>query len=150
MHCSGYYDWIPSTMGCTRYTGTTRGLILIPHSHTSLSCAFSAPTYPYPYPPLTTQSAVHTHNIPLHTDSGVIHGQYHYTAQLLELDSCRPQGLGGLSPAMSHIQTPAKVEVWKQELAGHPLQATLCRDLAQGSGLGSDTSPAVCARRLGI
>jgi len=52
----------------------------------------------------------------------VIHGEYRYTAQLLELDSCRLQGLGGLSPAMSHIHTPTKVKVWKQELAGHPDQ----------------------------
>ena len=40
----------------------------------------------------------------------------------MKLDSCKRQPAVDLPPEMTHIQTPARLEVWKQLLANHPDQ----------------------------
>ena len=94
----------------------------MPHSHTlSLhgiphGIPHGTPHSSLTAPPLYAQITL------IATDSEADRGQYTYTAQLLELDSCRPEAPVGLSSALEHIQTPARLDIWKRELAGHPDQ----------------------------
>ena len=67
-------------------------------------------------------SALTPHLSLSHTHIGAAHEQYPYTAQLQELDGCKRQPPVILPPEMKHIQTPARLEVWKQLLASHPDQ----------------------------
>ena len=90
------------------------------HSHT-LYIAYPFTPHNTPHLSLMSHTTLCTHNT-LPTGLAADQGQYTYTAQLLELDSCRPEIPAGLSPALEHIQTPARLDIWKQELAGHPDQ----------------------------
>lgn len=76
----------------------------------------------------------------MHTDTTASQTPYTYIAQLLKLDRCRPPVPADLP---KHIQTPAIIEAWTKELAGHPDQQFaryILQDLTQGFHIGFDHS----------
>ena len=66
-------------------------------------------------------TVIHAHCIGARTTDA--HEQYMFIQQLLALDINRPRVPQLLPEVLGQISTPARVEVWQQELAGHPDQA---------------------------
>ena len=67
------------------------------------------------------------------------HELYKYTPQHLALDQNRPLVPQSLPKGLCHINTPARLEVWQQELADHPDKAFtnyVVQGLAQGFRVG--------------
>ena len=71
---------------------------------------------------LYTHTHTHTHT-QTHA-SPARDAQYKYSSQLLELDMCRPVEVkGGMLPMkLRHIESPIRVNVWRQSLTEHPDQ----------------------------
>ena len=75
------------------------------------------------------------------------HGTYQYTDHLLKLAACRPASVPSLPGSLCHINTPLKLDAWKEALACHPdksyIDYILC-GISDGFRIGFDYSCHSC------